>query len=291
MCQNIHCQKIKSKFLKYYKEAKPEEHSGSSGAEEAVSDPGRSSVLDASCNLAGTTEETQTVSEELSSSDHNHALRDEGEPSYHKTTRRAGFQPEWTVSEDFLLTSMKESEDNLSWADIGTSLNRGKNNVKNRWKIIKDCRPGSLKNYNDDKVSQGSETAAIHMLKSPAENACQGTRPTERKELHYKGAMRENKTANPGNSNVGQYLYRDLHHGLYPPDIDFEPHKRLSPEDYAALATINSKSNQSRMLKMQANFLNVAGKHIPISCLCEKLQIPRYIDNRTEANKLERIGK
>lgn len=36
---------------------------------------------------------------------------------------------------------MKESQGNLSWADIDKALNRHKNDVKARWKAIKD-HPG-----------------------------------------------------------------------------------------------------------------------------------------------------
>lgn len=50
-------------------------------------------------------------------------------------------QSEWTVSEDLRLRGMKESTDNLSWADIGKALNRGKAEVKARWKTIKDQQP------------------------------------------------------------------------------------------------------------------------------------------------------
>ncbi|EFY91526.1 hypothetical protein J3458_012835 [Metarhizium acridum] len=50
-------------------------------------------------------------------------------------------QSEWTLSEDLRLRGMKESTDNLSWADIGKALKRGKAEVKARWKAIKDQQP------------------------------------------------------------------------------------------------------------------------------------------------------
>ncbi|KAM4055949.1 hypothetical protein HRG_002874 [Hirsutella rhossiliensis] len=44
----------------------------------------------------------------------------------------------WSISEDCLLRSMKESKDNLPWADIGTALGRTKNDVRARWVVIRD---------------------------------------------------------------------------------------------------------------------------------------------------------
>ncbi|GJN74643.1 hypothetical protein PLICBS_008734 [Purpureocillium lilacinum] len=41
----------------------------------------------------------------------------------------------WSISEDHLLRGMKEAGD-VTWAEIGQALNRGKNEVKARWKVI-----------------------------------------------------------------------------------------------------------------------------------------------------------
>ncbi|UNI19165.1 hypothetical protein JDV02_005373 [Purpureocillium takamizusanense] len=41
----------------------------------------------------------------------------------------------WSISEDHLLRGMKEAGD-VTWAEIGKALNRGKNEVKARWKVI-----------------------------------------------------------------------------------------------------------------------------------------------------------
>lgn len=44
----------------------------------------------------------------------------------------------WSISEDCLLRSMKESKDNLPWAEIGHVLGRHSNDVKARWVVIRD---------------------------------------------------------------------------------------------------------------------------------------------------------
>lgn len=44
----------------------------------------------------------------------------------------------WSISEDYILKGMKESDQPATWADIGSALNRSKSEVRARWKLIKD---------------------------------------------------------------------------------------------------------------------------------------------------------
>lgn len=44
----------------------------------------------------------------------------------------------WSISEDYILKGMKESDQPATWADIGSALNKSKSEVRARWKIIKD---------------------------------------------------------------------------------------------------------------------------------------------------------
>ncbi|KAH6987314.1 hypothetical protein BKA56DRAFT_267795 [Ilyonectria sp. MPI-CAGE-AT-0026] len=44
----------------------------------------------------------------------------------------------WSISEDYILKGMKESDQPATWADIGSALNKSKSEVRARWKLIKD---------------------------------------------------------------------------------------------------------------------------------------------------------
>ncbi|KAH7152517.1 hypothetical protein B0J13DRAFT_266358 [Dactylonectria estremocensis] len=60
------------------------------------------------------------------------------------TNSKQGFVahgPEWSLSEDCLLRSMKEGDNPATWAAISAVLNRPKSQVRSRWSIIKDLPP------------------------------------------------------------------------------------------------------------------------------------------------------
>ncbi|PHH89378.1 hypothetical protein CDD83_6177 [Cordyceps sp. RAO-2017] len=57
-------------------------------------------------------------------------------------TQDSAISSNWTLSEDFLLRGMKESQDNLSWEDIGSALNRHSSVVRDRWKAIQGHQAG-----------------------------------------------------------------------------------------------------------------------------------------------------
>ncbi|PNY18327.1 Uncharacterized protein TCAP_07568 [Tolypocladium capitatum] len=105
---------------------------------------------------------------------------DEGEPNKASFKEASGKVAAggsgWTVSEDHMLRGMKESEDTPSWADIGKALNRNKNDVKGRWKVIKD-QPQQFES--DQKASGDEEKSADKDAKSTAESS-EGTKdPSE----------------------------------------------------------------------------------------------------------------
>ncbi|KND93913.1 hypothetical protein TOPH_01847 [Tolypocladium ophioglossoides CBS 100239] len=78
----------------------------------------------------------------------------------------------WTVSEDHLLRGMKESEDNLSWADIGKALNRNKNDAKGRWKVIKD----QPQQFEPDQQASGDEERSTGKDAESTAEASMGTK-------------------------------------------------------------------------------------------------------------------
>ncbi|KAG5979931.1 hypothetical protein E4U55_004624 [Claviceps digitariae] len=91
-----------------------------------------------------------------------------------------------------------------------------------------------------------------------------------------------------------RYLYRDIYGCLYPPALDLQPDSLLNQDDCATLATIASKYDQNRLLEMQANFLNAAGRNIPISYLRAKLLGAQGVNSpeeHEEQNKIARVKK
>ncbi|KAF9881275.1 hypothetical protein CkaCkLH20_01425 [Colletotrichum karsti] len=56
----------------------------------------------------------------------------------------------WTPSEDALILSMKEGGE--TWASIGNAINRGKNEVKKRWHVVKANNANSTESGNDAKT-------------------------------------------------------------------------------------------------------------------------------------------
>ncbi|KJZ75527.1 hypothetical protein HIM_04990 [Hirsutella minnesotensis 3608] len=75
----------------------------------------------------------------------------------------------WSVSEDTLLRSMKSSKDNLSWTDIASALNRSKNDVKARWKTIKDQQAAfSLESDEEDQESSAKQSESASAPYQPS---------------------------------------------------------------------------------------------------------------------------
>lgn len=245
-----------------------------------------------------------------------------------KSASETDNQSHWTISDDLLLRGMKESTDNLSWVDIGKSLNRGKNDVKARWKMIKDqtdadvgantepqeCQSAEASAQNDSSKTCEAESSEPGLSKKPRKrkektgNVSQAAKstPTPPDEEHdgilsgeEASSESSSRDHDENESDYGldegalqkRYLYRDLYGCLYPPDIRLEPDSILNEEDCATLATIASKYEQGRLLEMQANFLNAAGRRIPISYLREKLLNAQCLGEDDEQNKIASVKK
>ncbi|KAK1989404.1 hypothetical protein LZ30DRAFT_776136 [Colletotrichum cereale] len=98
----------------------------STSAEESVSSQARS----ADAVMAQSTTSGETTSDESSTS--GDASPESGGASSSAQSSNAGH---WTPSEDALIISMKKGGE--SWASIGNAVNRGKNEVKKRWHVVK----------------------------------------------------------------------------------------------------------------------------------------------------------
>ncbi|KAK1657193.1 hypothetical protein BDP55DRAFT_35830 [Colletotrichum godetiae] len=84
----------------------------------------------ASSEVAETLASGETASEDKTTTDDTSSKS--GDASAGAQSSSAG---EWTDSEDALIISMKEGGE--SWASIGNAINRGKNEVKKRWHVLK----------------------------------------------------------------------------------------------------------------------------------------------------------
>lgn len=79
----------------------------------------------------------------------------------------------WSISEDCLLRSLKESKDNLPWSEIGTALSRSRSDAKSRWSVIRD-QPSQLASSDetdDDEQQSLGLSEASASAKAPGEAA------------------------------------------------------------------------------------------------------------------------
>ncbi|KID98300.1 MYB-like protein, partial [Metarhizium majus ARSEF 297] len=212
-------------------------------------------------------------------------------------------QSEWTVSEDLRLRGMKESTDNLSWADIGKALNRGKAEVKARWKAIKDQQPQEYATDTDAdtkgdlgagqspdaKAEQGKEASS-----QPSKKQTINQRRLEHQKDHRnRRVAQENKGVKLGTCEAQynednlsgsetlseslcttderrrqrRYLYTHVYKTLYPAEADVGQNEHLTKRDRAVLATIACMHTTNKLLEMKANFMNATGADVPIAVL------------------------
>lgn len=196
---------------------------------------------------------------------------------------------------------MKESPDNLSWADIGKSLNRCKNDLKARWRTIKEQNPRGTATETDEETNTASGAKYAGRTKSETETPKKTKAKTNSKHSTQKVA-RENKatklrasTTRPqedilsgdeasSESTRGakerkrqkEYLFGHIYKPLYPEDVKFEPNQYLTQFltkwDRELLETIDSMNNHSRLLETQANFINATGKAVPLAVIKDWFQ-------------------
>ncbi|KAG6003866.1 hypothetical protein E4U21_001614 [Claviceps maximensis] len=183
-------------------------------------------------------------------------------------------QSGWTISEDSMLRGMKNESTNIvSWADIAKALRRTKNDVRARWRLIKD------NNARDAEASSTDRSPSAEPAKPMSATSCASSGHEHHDDDQDEGDDQDdfddiygNDSEDDEQSAQRRYLYRDIYGCLYPPNLDLAPDGILSKEDCAILATIDSQYERNRLLEMQANFLNAAGREIPISYLREKLR-------------------
>lgn len=101
----------------------------------------------------------------------------------------------WTISEDALLRSMKEDNNGIPWADIGSALNRDKQDVKARWQVIKDQPRETSADEDDAKTTSEDESSASSTSASKKTKKKQNRNGKQRlAQSKNKGKQKENST-------------------------------------------------------------------------------------------------
>ncbi|GKT58900.1 hypothetical protein ColTof4_10099 [Colletotrichum tofieldiae] len=137
----------------------------STSAQESASSEARS----AEAAMAQSTTSGETTSNETSTS--------EGAPSSAQASN-AGM---WTPSEDALIISMKEGGE--SWASIGNAINRGKNEVKKRWHVVK-VNAANSESGGDAQTESEGKTARTESTADNQTDQSQDNHTDERQEGH-----------------------------------------------------------------------------------------------------------
>ncbi|KAJ0355643.1 hypothetical protein COL154_000385 [Colletotrichum chrysophilum] len=130
-----------------------ESESAETSAAESTS--GNESTSEATSSEAGTEEAAaadSTTSGEASSSE----VASTDGASDASTSAKPSTPGNWTDSEDALIISMKEGGE--TWAAIGNAMNRGKNEVKKRWHVVKANRANSTESGGDTQTDKSAES-------------------------------------------------------------------------------------------------------------------------------------
>ncbi|OAA52069.1 Homeodomain-like protein [Metarhizium rileyi] len=238
---------------------------------ETTSCPGTSDD-DASVNAVDSSSGTgETDAKAIIADDSNSQDQPTSIGSHEDSDTKANGSSDWTISEDFLLRGMKQSTDELSWADIGSSLNRNKDDVKARWEAIKDRTP-QHHNITADEESDciaGRTDDRVHKAAKPSKGA---TVPVSRAQsadgtLSGNEASSESRHGTDEHRRQKRYLYDCVYKALYPTDVEGGENEYLAERDRAMLATIACMHTTNRLLEMKASLMNATGADVPIAVL------------------------
>ncbi|XWW96626.1 hypothetical protein V2A60_004603 [Cordyceps javanica] len=212
------------------------------------------------CSNSSKYEENDTEALQSSSTDFSEAVSSINQQS----------KSRWSLSEDTLLRSLKEANDNLSWVDIGKSLNRGKSECKGaRMEDSAECRtPAPTKTTAD-----GDSKTAASYGKQMAIGQVSHISVEDLAEIQYQK----------------RYWHEYIGRYLYPASIRIEPDAHFSQSDCHVLGMIDARYQRMRWLETQARFYNETGRMVPLEVIRRKCDAAV----RTESNIadwLERIN-
>ncbi|KAM3500033.1 hypothetical protein MY10362_006768 [Beauveria mimosiformis] len=194
----------------------------------------------------------------------------------------------WSLSEDSLLRSMKEADDGLSWEEIGKSLNRGKNECKGRWKVIKNHQPAqeetlpedgfdgddakhqkapSPTEADDEKTANDSNTPNQQVVEAASADAVVISRqPRYDDDDDDDDLISEHERQK-------RYWHRHIGRHLYPASsVRIEPDAHFSQSDCRVLETIDARYGSMRWLEAQARFYNETGRMVPLEVIRKKCE-------------------
>ncbi|CAH0053457.1 unnamed protein product [Clonostachys solani] len=210
--------------------------------------------------------------------------------------------PNWTMSEDFILLNMKKDDRKPSWTEISQAMQKSKKDLKARWKILQDKtkQPSSqdddpsepeIKQQPESKSKKSKKRRGRRVSKhkpsaqaeetivlsgedasaeaSPDDGPADQKSPSSSSEadsLTYAGSDKETRRQK-------KYLQRHIRSKMFPPDKYPKADETFSQADCEILASVESQYKRSKWLEMQANFYNVTGRLVPIELIrarCER---------------------
>ncbi|KAK3181085.1 hypothetical protein K4F52_007626 [Lecanicillium sp. MT-2017a] len=182
-----------------------------------------------------------------------------------------------------MLLGIKAANDGLGWDEIGEILNIPKDEVKFRWKEIKDkpadltrrkyktpgisnentCESGQVSKRDDDKIGDGTE--------SPADGEDQSVSNSSSSALSCCDSLWKEKHLQR------RYWLKHISSNLYPPYVELEADACFSQRDCEILKTLDSQYRKCRWLEIQANFYNATGRMIPLERIRTKLEQAEHL--------------
>ncbi|KAM3429541.1 hypothetical protein MY4824_008195 [Beauveria thailandica] len=231
---------------------------------------------------------TAAAQSEESSQSNKTSSGDKNGPEATSTKDKSG----WSLSEDSLLRSMKEADDGLSWEEIGKSLNRGKNECKSRWKVIKNHQPAQEALPEDG--LDGDDAKQDQKAPSPTEADDEKTAKvsTPNQQVVEASADAEVVAARQPRDDDDdlmseherqkRYWHRHIGRHLYPASVRIEPDAHFSQSDCRVLEMIDARHGSVRWLEAQARFYNETGRMVPLDVIRRKCEDGAAV--RTEAD-------
>ncbi|KAF4585447.1 myb-like DNA-binding domain-containing protein [Ophiocordyceps camponoti-floridani] len=202
----------------------------------------------------------------------------------------SAYSESWSISEDRLLKGMKQSDETLTWRDIGNALGKTKKEVKARWKLLQRRKDKGEMRATSSETDEGSQNQADNKVTD--DEADDDDEDPYQTEEGYKSSSESAPFILPGEEDDSddeydthihygwpeqarqdsRYLHNHIRRDLYPSEIDPEPDEFFGEHDCDVLASVHSRHEQAKWLEMQANFVNATGRMIPLWVFRDKCE-------------------
>lgn len=159
--------------------------------------------------------------------------------------------------------------------------------VKARWKVIKDAGQDKSETKGSSKESKDKPETKRDKPKGTKQAANKDKGKDKKKDKdNQKGAKEIQSTeppilsgeeasseaSLPSPQRQKAFLTSHIHSQLYPPFIAPISDAHFSQRDCDVLASADSRYKRARWLEMQANFLNVTGRMVPLEIIRNKIE-------------------